>query len=365
MAHTFKTLLKTDPEYKDYLLGTFSKRELALPQESFGVGSDRERTTFLIVQADHYPKPHWSVIYFRAIRPELLGLTLGHAFLALLALWFRFPQHEFLDFVSMGLCLAATLFAHASACLFNDFQDHLNGTDRRSITHGSRVIQKGWSAAYKVRRWAIVNALLAFGIGIYLMFGSWNLLIGLTALSAMAILFYSEMTPFWNKWGAGDFWITILFGPLLFFSVWASVLPRDQFFTLPNEFFVEGIFLSLCLGFLASWTLQVRQFQDIFKREQGSFRTLISRLNFDQAKSFLIFEGGVFFLLQAVGGFFVSRHLILSGFLLLGAIVSMGMAFRMRAVTSPLSSKMLHLTRRALMIHGGFIFLWAVVLCLR
>ena len=58
----YKTLLKKDPEYSSYLLGTFSSSLVALPVESFGVGTDRERTTFFVQSESKIEKPLWPVV---------------------------------------------------------------------------------------------------------------------------------------------------------------------------------------------------------------------------------------------------------------------------------------------------------------
>jgi len=369
---SYKTLLKNDPEYRSYLLGTFSAQLVALPVESFGVGTERERTTFLVLSKDQVKKPFWPLIYLAAIRPELLGLTLGHAVLAMLALRPLVEKHfsSVEDFFRVGalpmfLCLVVTVLAHASACLFNDYQDHLNGTDRKSLSHGSRVIQKAWSRAVEVRRWAFVNAFFALLIGLYLLWGNWWMFVGLAVLTAAAIHFYARMTPFWNKWGAGDFWITLLFGPLLFFSVWFSILTQENFLVFSREMLVDGILISLPMGLLASWTLQVRQFQDIFKREEGSFRSLISRMNFDQAKFFLVAEGALFFFAQPVVFYMIWKDPGQSGVLAVGAALACAGLFILKNLASPLSSRMLKLNRLALSVHAGFLLLWIEALWVR
>ena len=355
---TYKTLLKSDLEYKGYLQGTFSKNHVAIPIESFGVGSNRERTTFLILPQSNLQRPSWVKIYLKSIRPELLGLTLGHTLVALLFVALVKKQFVIQNWMDLVLVLMATVMTHASACLFNDYFDHMNGTDRRSISHGSQVIQKAWSRAIDVRRWAILNAALAVVVGLVLMWGHFYLFLTLASASALAILFYSGMTPFWNKLGAGDFWITLLFGPLLFFSVWVSVLKTHQ------GFFEHGLLLSMCFGLLASWTIQIRQFQDIFKREKGSFRTLISRMSFDQAKKFLQIEGSFFLILQPLIFWLLWPKVTPTLTLLLGALCAVLALTQLRRLVSPLSSSMLTLTNKALILHGGFLFLWAGALCL-
>ena len=82
----YKTLLKSDENFQRYLLGSFSSDLLALPVESFGVGTERERATFLLIPESKIEKPHWLKVYWKAIRPELLGLTLGQAVLAAFSL---------------------------------------------------------------------------------------------------------------------------------------------------------------------------------------------------------------------------------------------------------------------------------------
>ncbi|NCN42157.1 prenyltransferase [bacterium] len=369
MDQVYKTLLKSDENFLPTLLGHFSREKVALPVESFGVGTDRERTTFLIVPLEEIERPSWVKIYFKAIRPELLGLTLGQAAVALISLkpllqanGIFIQEFDPTFIVSSLACLCAIFFTHAAACLLNDFHDHVEGLDRRSTSQGSRVIQKGWSKAYEIQRWAYVNAALAVGIGIYLLWGHWLLFLGLGALTALSILFYSNMTPFWNRLGAGDFWITLLFGPLLFFSIWVSVYSPENPIKLSRLLLLDGVLLSLCFGLLASWTFQVRQFQGIFKRQPGSFRTIVSRLNFDQARKFLALEGGLFFALQSICFYFIWGDLLSSLFLFGAGLSLWGILKQIFGLASPLSSAMLSLKGRALKAHGWFLIVWAVVL---
>src|SRR5882762_8431299 len=77
MSSPFVTLTPDDPDYRQYLLGHFSNSLRALPVESFSQHSRRERVTFRLVPVEEIQKPAWWKIYFKACRPELLGLTLG------------------------------------------------------------------------------------------------------------------------------------------------------------------------------------------------------------------------------------------------------------------------------------------------
>ncbi|HAG90583.1 MAG TPA: hypothetical protein DCL41_01855 [Bdellovibrionales bacterium] len=367
----YKTLLKSDENFQRYLLGSFSSDLLALPVESFGVGTERERATFLLIPESKIEKPHWLKVYWKAIRPELLGLTLGQAVLAAfslepllkingLSVEQKSPEFLWTSFA----CLLVIFFTHAAACLFNDFRDHLQGLDRKSSSQGSRVIQKGWSRAFEVRRWAYVNSALALAIGSSLLWGHWFLLLGLGSLTALAVLFYSYMTPFWNRLGAGDFWITLLFGPLMYFSIWISVYSPGVPFETSKILFEEGILLSLCFGLLASWTFQVRQFQGIFKRQAGSFRTVVSRLNFDQAKTFISIEAILFFALPSFCFYWIWKDFTGALILIFGMVLSLYQVWDLYHLPSPLSSKMPQMKAYALRIHSTFLGLWLVALWL-
>lgn len=367
MASQYVTLTKKDLEFESYLLGTFSKTEVAIPVESFGVGSLKERVTFQIQSLEEVGSPNWLYVYYKAIRPELLGLTLGHSLVAALGLLALFPKHNISIslgasqfFVSLVLSLLGVVFAHASGCLFNDFRDHMKGVDRRSVSKGSQVIQKGWCRAVDMKRWALVNALLAAGIGVYLFWGQWILFGSLLSLSALSILLHSWMIPFWNRLGAGDFWILFLFGPLLFFSVGLAILSPlhipVEFY--PFELWLDFLILSVALGLMASWTLQVRQLQGIFRMTQEGFRTVIARFSFDQAKRFLIAEGLVFSGLQIlILNWIWPRDWTGLSMLFIFPFVFY-FSHQLWSLKSPMSSLMQTLGRKALLIHGVLISLW-------
>lgn len=333
----YVTLTRKDPEFKDYLLGTFDHSLRALPVETFS-GAGGERVTFCVRPVNEIEIPKWWRVYFAACRPELLVLTLGPAVLvSALHPGADWPWAQFL-----GL-----FFLHVAAFLFNDYQDHVRGVDRLNRKRGSRVIQKGWVTALALKRWAIVNFTLAVLFGLPpLLAGPADLWI-VVGIAALALFVLSRKSGL--RFGLCDFAIFLLFGPLLTagvaLSAYGEVTPSD-------------LGLGALIGSLTVWVFQVRQFEHLFRSRPDMFHTCLGYWSFETARAFVVFEAGLLTLLQAGFG----AALGVSGFglalLPIAAVPLLNCAFRIRRAGSPLASEFIGISRVALLAHFSWTIWW-------
>jgi 1,4-dihydroxy-2-naphthoate octaprenyltransferase len=348
MSSPFVTVTPNDPSYRQYLLGDFSKTLRAIPVESFSQHSRRERVTFRLVPIADIKKPNWIKIYFKACRPELLGLTLGPFFVAAMSVLrlFHLPLLSAPVFVSAALGL---FFLHVAAFLFNDFRDHIRGVDFANRRRGSQVIQKGWVSAREVRGWAYVNAALALLCGTPAVILFWPKLSVIILLAAAFVLGLSWISSKMARFGVSDMMVFLGLGPLLTGASALVVSGRT-----PPEIWLLGT----ALGALAVLTLQVRQLENLFRAGRDSFRTFIGAFDFDRARHVvmgqLVFVG----VLQIAMAIEILPHaLSVAGFVL--ALLPLYFVYQpIRRAASPLSSDLVHIGRRAILAQTALLFWW-------
>ncbi|MBX3021013.1 MAG: UbiA family prenyltransferase [Bdellovibrionales bacterium] len=348
MSSEFITLTREDPEFESYLLGTFSDKERAIPVETYHAQTYRERVTFRIVPIDKLSAPPWWTIYFWSCRPELLALTLGPSFAAWLnhpsslSAWERWPS---------WLALVGIFFLHTAAFLYNDVQDHVHGADRLNRRRGSQVIQKGWSSAAAMKKWALVNLGLAVLFGLPAFMSAPVALAGvcLTAFLALTVV----MKNWGSRWGLCDLALLLLFGPLLTMGIALASFGETN---------LQDVALGVAFGAMTVWVFQVRQFEDLFRSKPENFRTFLGRLNFDKARLACVVEGFILLGLHPSVGVMVRVPLLFLMILPLVSIPSILLMNRLFKAASPLSSSLVGSSRWALLSHLAWTLWWLAAL---
>jgi 1,4-dihydroxy-2-naphthoate octaprenyltransferase len=344
----YVTLTRKDPEFKKFLWGTFSKKERALPLETFDAFSGRERVTFQILPVAEVERPSWWKVYLIAARPEMWLLTLGPALSVFLLLRHELIQSEVW---SAGFALVSLFFLHNAACLANDVMDHLTGSDRANRRRGSQVIQKGWSSTVNMYRWAIVNFTLAVLIGIPALWTNPLPLLGVAIVGLICISVLLSARGARQGWS--DLSVVILYGPLI-------VLGMN--WVISHEVnFVMGL-LGLCFGVLSMWVLQARQLENLFRSQRESHRTYVGYLDFELAKRSFIIEGLAAIGLTTVTGLTMQVHWISWATLPFAAMPIVWVLARVMRAASPLSSDFVQIGRFSLMAHGVMALWWWLAL---
>lgn len=346
----FVTLTKKDPQFKKYLWGTFAPGQRAVAMETFDPFSNRERVTFRVQPVETIVTPPWWKVYLLSARPEMWLLSLGPALAALFLLRGDLQWSEWLP---AGGALLALFFMHNAACLANDVQDHLTGSDRANRRRGSQVIQKGWSSAWSMALWALVNLALACVVGLPALGANPFplVLVAGGAVAAIALLLSARGA----RAGLSDLCVAMLYGPLIVLGMAAAVGRTWSF-----EFGLVGV----NFGWLSMWVLQARQLENLFRSQRESHRTFVGFLDFDWVKRVFILEG------LAVLGLtvYAAVDLIQSGpaWALL-PFASLPLAFVLQKVSravSPLSSDFVRIGRYALIAHASLTVWWWVSLAL-
>lgn len=351
MSSPFVTLTPDDPDFRQYLLGNFSNELRALPVESFRQHSSRERVTFRLVPIQEIQKPTWWKIYFKACRPELLGLTLGPFFVTLLLL----HKGMGLSFENPFALIAAAFglfFLHVSAFLLNDFRDHMRGVDFANRKRGSQVIQKGWASAREVRMWAFVNAGLALICGLPALIVTPKLFL-VCSVAAICVLGLSWISSRLARFGLSDIMVFVGLGPLLTSAAALAAIGR-----VPSQV----LLLGTAFGASAVLTLQIRQLENLFRAGRDSFRTFIGAFDFDRARMLVISQIIFVSALQiAMAVEVFHRWVAVFGFIL--ALLPLYFVYsHVAKAASPLSSDLLKVGRRAIWAQTALLVWWGAAL---
>lgn len=348
---SYITLTADDPEFLSYLMGSFSPRFRALPVESFSQHSGRARVTFRVVPVVEIKRPAWWKIYFRGCRPELLGLTIGP--LLVTVLWMLMSGHAIVDPVAIVGAAFGLFFLHVAAFLFNDFRDHMRGVDFANRRRGSQVIQKGWASAQQVKRWAFMNAGLAFLFGMPALFRHGLTIPAIVLAAIICVLGLTWMPPRLVRAGASDALVFLGLGPML--SAAASTV---AFGIVPPQI----LWLGFALGAMAVLTLQIRQLENLFRAGQESFRTFIGAFDFDRAKKLVFVMTVAVAAIQFAAVPSVDHRWAWYVGLSIAMIPSGLTLRRVQRAASPLSSDLVHLGRRAVWAQACLLAWWGAAI---
>lgn len=179
------------------------------------------------------------------------------------------------DATNFALVLFAFIFFHLGTNVFNDYFDHVNGTDNVNtkfippFTGGSRLIQNGVLSARSV----FIEGALLFTAGTMLFvpliikFGSSAAIV--LAFSLIAGIFYTAPPFKWAHLGLGELMIFISFGPLMVLT---------SFFMQGGRDLAAPLLISVAIGLLAAAIVDINQFPDYDADMMTGKNNLIVRL---------------------------------------------------------------------------------------
>ncbi|QWD60871.1 prenyltransferase [Polynucleobacter sp. MWH-UH35A] len=208
---------------------------------------------------------------FWATRPAFLTITLLGCLLGI-----ALPSANKESFFMNILGLSVALSAHAAANLFNDYFDHLNGSDQNNLdrispfTGGSRFIQDQLLNPSQIAQLAVTLILLGSVIGLYICTQTTWLLIPLGLIGLGIAWAYSA--PPLELMSRG------VLGELAISVAWALVVIGFACVQV-HRMAYEAIPLGLAYGLMVSNILLVNQIPDINADRLANKRTLASNVN--------------------------------------------------------------------------------------
>lgn len=342
----FITLDRKSPEFDSYLRGTFSKEKRALPIKSLNVNSEQESVTFQIVPLSEINRPHFIVVWLKALRVRSFLTVLFPMFLILSK---NMIDDTIKDPWTLLLATLGVMVLFASVNLRNDFIDHMKGFDRIDGQLGSRPIQNGWITAESVRKLAnrllFLSILLAFPIIIAFPFSI--LFMALAGLVGYLMLYRLRFT--FKELAGGEFGLMLLVGPLLACGYEISIAGLVR---------PDTLFLGFVWGWMALLPIHVRNLELIVSQSQAGVSNLVTYFGFDKGKKFIYY----WWYLAVV--FFIAYHFMYAGFYwfwflsLLIVFLSIKFSHHLMALTSPVGSAMQSLRQKCSYLLNAVIFLW-------
>lgn len=328
------TIAKTDPQFRSYIDGTFSKDRLALPTKNLNLNSTMETVTFRLVDQKHIHRPNVGKLAWVLIRGSLTFMILGPWLGVLALLKSHATPFSFITFSLAGLTL---WLLQNAVFLYNDFVDHTEGADRLVSDDRRRYLQKGWIRPIHVLRISQVALLLGVFIGGILVARDPIILSIISLAAAIGIFGYSFPNRGLKALGLGELAIFWCFGPLV--SVGLQYLLTQR---LTFEFFLIG---SL-FGHANVTTIQFRQLESCWSDAVGKVGTFAVRLGFDRSKSFLMIQLIAQSLIAC--GIFLFLRLDYPA-LIFWVFYSMGLAYlfaKLRRIASPMGSGLSGMSRK-------------------
>ena len=247
---------------------------VALPRELVSGAKGIEAVVFEVVRRETMVRPSRIKIFWKAIRPESLTLTISPA-LGVMAYGF-YRGWDTLWVTGLLAVLGAVLF-QISVNLLNDAEDHLRLIDLLGSQGGSRVIQNGWLNARQVKNLAYMALTTGVLLGLPAVLHSPQVLLWIGGAATLGVLVYSNQ-PFGVKYRPlGGFTLFLLGGVLLTIGISLAVFGRLDW----------GVAcLGVCFGFAALGMNHAGNFQDI-ETDQGSHvNTLALKVGFNSARHF-------------------------------------------------------------------------------
>jgi 1,4-dihydroxy-2-naphthoate octaprenyltransferase len=195
-------------------------------------------------------------LYLAATRPPFLIAGALPVFIGLGAAWY--VNHDF-SLIAAILTVIGAVIAHAGINVFNDYYDHLNGTDENNtnrifpFTGGSRFIQNELLNPEQCRNFALFLFALTVAIGLVLTYLSGPVLILIGFFGLLIGWAYSAPPMALNNHGFGEFSVAMGFGTLI---------PLGTFYTQTGQLALEPLIMGIPYGLLTANLLVINQFPD-------------------------------------------------------------------------------------------------------
>ena len=206
-------------------------------------------------------------VWIREVRAPFLLLPTIFVPLGVAVAW----VHGSFDLPTAILTFIGAICMHASVNVLNDYFDFQSGLDLATtptpFSGGSRVLPERQLTPKSVLRGGI--AFLAVGLAIggyfFLKFAFSPVLIGIIAISSVAIVAYTTLL---SRWGIGELVAGLNFGPLLILGT---------YFLQTGRLAVEPFLLGTTLGIMVAGILYINEFPDTVADMAVGRRHLASR----------------------------------------------------------------------------------------
>ncbi len=293
----FVTLKKTDADFAQYIWGTFSNTDRALPIESLNTGTTQESITFEIKNLAEITKPTNFVLLSRLLK-------WNYFFLLLIPLFFvgikNLLSQRISDPISFFLASVSSIFLFAGLNIRNDVLDHVSGFDRIIKSSGKKPLLLGWITAESANRvgWIFCSIALALAIPVCIRQHEAISVVGITLGLFLAGNFLDKNNYKFSHFS--EFVLFLILGPALC-SGYQIALGSG----VDTEILVFGSVWGVAVLFL----LYIVQFANLFETSQAGIKNTLTKMGFDKSKIFLISWWAFFIVLWTMYHYFYTSHL--------------------------------------------------------
>lgn len=345
----FITLSRAQSGFESYLDGSFSSERRAIAVKTLNANTQAESVTFEIFDSKQLNLPtNWRV-WLTAFRLNRLVQVLVP--LVLVLFYFESIQHLWSGWMALTASLGVS-FIQIGVSLLNDYYDHMKGVDRLHSDTGSRVIQRGWLPAWKLKRVGKLFLITGMLFGLPSVIWHPGVLVFLGLIVLIATWEYSSDRLGFKYRGFGEVITFFLLGPLLTcgfswaISGWTNLV-----------LFLQGI----ALGWLTVTVMHAKNVENLFVDSQAGFKNLMTWIGFDRIRVFMELWLIGFWLWLSLYSWVTSRWLY---FFLLG-FVFLFLAWRLMRVLkkskSSLSSSLNEVSRHAVALYVYVVGLWIII----
>lgn len=200
-------------------------------------------------------------IWIEAARPQ----TLAAAFVPVLAGTSLAYRDNVLDFSISIITLACAFLIQIGTNFANDYYDFQKGADRDDRIGFQRATATGLISSSQMKWATVITMLLAFLLGIYLVWhAGWPVLLIGTASLLFGVLYTGGPFPLAYN-GLGDVFVFIFFG---------IIAVMGTYYVNAISWSVESFWLSLSIGALSTNILVVNNLRDIHQDASAGKNTL-------------------------------------------------------------------------------------------
>lgn len=184
------------------------------------------------------------------------------------------------------LALLTTITLQILSNLANDYGDTQNGADSSERIGPARAVQSGKISSTQMKRAMLVSVILAFVLGVALIFTSFSqsnnwvlilvfLLLGIAAIAA-AVKYTAGKNPYGYR-GMGDLFVFLFFG---------LVGVGGTYFLLQNNLPWSVLLPAITIGAFSAAVLNLNNMRDIHSDSKAGKKTLVVILGASRAKAY-------------------------------------------------------------------------------
>lgn len=321
------TLSRTDAEFSSYLLGTFSKKDRALPIQSLNANTPAETVTFQVIPLEAIETPGFLAKWIEIFK--------FRSFLLMAFPLFAILTKNLLDEVPMDgrlvlFCVLSAFSLLVGANLLNDYFDHMRGLDRIHPDQQRKPIQKGWVTAAATRHWAVAYLLVGIALGLPAVAARPQVL-WVAAIPAGAALgaWLTRQKGLKFRRGA-EFLVFLLVGPLLTVGFQLAISGQAD---------PEALWIGILTGWFAVFLLHLKNFESLLVNAQAGLQSTVVRWGFDRSRVFLAAWWILFLVNFAAYHFIYSMSEWFYASLICPAAFSLPFFRHLRRLTSPVGSE--------------------------